>query len=1162
MTGLPSCYIGNTVSSLSGKKDIRGEFTVVDNEPFYMISNVNGMPPFFISLASDSDHWMFVSSNGGITAGRKNADFALFPYYTDDKISESAEYTGSKTILLVHAAERSFLWEPFSDKYEGIYKITRNLYKSRLGNKIIFEEINHDLGLSFRYQWCSGDQFGFVRRSTLTNLSGNDMDISVLDGLQNILPSGVPCDLQNSTSNLVDAYKRSELLTGTGLGIYALSAIIVDKAEPSEALKANMVWSAGLENPKYLLSTRQLNDFRMGFPLQTETDVKAEKGAYFVHAEVLLPSKTGKEWLIVANVNQDHSSLIALSQSILNDKSLVQRIHQDIATGTNRLMQLVAAADGLQCTGDELRQVRHYSNTLFNIMRGGIFDNNYQIGKKDFCDYLYKANKGIYAQFEKIVQDLPPVVLPGHLQEMSTGTSHVDFQRLCLEYLPLKFSRRHGDPTRPWNKFSINIRKEDGSKILDYEGNWRDIFQNWEALALSYPAFLQSMICKFLNASTFDGYNPYRITKDGFDWEVMEPDNPWSYIGYWGDHQIIYLLKLLELMDKHYPGKLESLFNAEFFVYANLPYRIKSYPGILSNPKDTIVFDPKADQWLRAQRDEQGADGTLLCDESGNIHHVTFMEKMLASLLAKLSNFIPGGGIWMNTQRPEWNDANNALVGNGVSMVTSYYLRRFLRFLTEIVEHSEAKDLMLSVETAGFFNEMANVWEEFGHLLKGRIDDRQRRKVLDKLGQAASGYRSLIYKQAFSGRKSKLSKTSLQKFLNLSLGFIDHTIKTNRRSDNLYHAYNLMTVINDDEMSISPLSEMLEGQVAVLSSGYLSSTETLQLLDGLKASRLYREDQNSYLLYPDKQLPLFLEKNNLTEETVSRSGLLQHLIRSGNRNIIEKDIRGVYHFNGNFRNVADLQKALHELSETMPAGLVEKEVELISGIFEEVFNHKMFTGRSGTFFAYEGLGSIYWHMVSKLQLAVQECCLKAIRENEHPEIINRLINHYDEINEGIGVHKPPSLYGAFPTDPYSHTPAGKGARQPGMTGQVKEDILCRFGELGVFTERGKLCFQPRILREIEFLKKPAVFEYFDVFSIRRQLDLAPGTLGFTCCQVPVVYQLSEKNGLKIVFSDHPEVIQEGMSLDEKQSEMIFNRTGEIIRIDAWINRDDLMRKCT
>lgn len=124
------------------------------------------------------------------------------------------------------------------------------------------------------------------------------------------------------------------------------------------------------------------------------------------------------------------------------------------------------------------------------------------------------------------------------------ATEDADLIRLTAEYLPLKFSRRHGDPSRPWNRFSINLRDENtGDKILDYEGNWRDIFQNWEALAYSYPEYIDGMIFKFLNASTFDGYNPYRVTKGGFDWEVIEPDDPWSYIGYWGDHQIIYLQK-------------------------------------------------------------------------------------------------------------------------------------------------------------------------------------------------------------------------------------------------------------------------------------------------------------------------------------------------------------------------------------------------------------------------------------------------------------------------------------------------------------------------------------------------------------------------------------------------------------------------------------------
>ena len=56
------------------------------------------------------------------------------------------------------------------------------------------------------------------------------------------------------------------------------------------------------------------------------------------------------------------------------------------------------------------------------------------------------------------------------------------------------------------------------------------------------------------------------------------------------------------------------------------------------------------------------------------------VEKLLVLLLAKLTNLVPEGGIWMNTQRPEWNDANNALVGKGLSVVTVAYLRRFVTF--------------------------------------------------------------------------------------------------------------------------------------------------------------------------------------------------------------------------------------------------------------------------------------------------------------------------------------------------------------------------------------------------------------------------------------------------------------------------------------------------
>jgi hypothetical protein len=79
-------------------------------------------------------------------------------------------------------------------------------------------------------------------------------------------------------------------------------------------------------------------------------------------------------------------------------------------------------------------------------------------------------------------------------------------------------------------------------------------------------------------------------------------------------------------------------------------------------------------------------------------------------------------------------------------------------------------------------------------------------------------------------------------------------------------------------MSIRHLYEMLEGQVNVLASEILTPTEVVQLLDSLKGSKLYRPDQNSYILYPDRQLPRFDVKNNIPPDQIKKSSLLQRLL--------------------------------------------------------------------------------------------------------------------------------------------------------------------------------------------------------------------------------------------------------------------------------------------
>ncbi|MBN2200791.1 hypothetical protein JW777_02440, partial [bacterium] len=117
---------------------VTGGFVTIGGESWYRITNVDRMPPFLVSLVSASDHWMFISSNGGLTAGRRDPDHALFPYITDDKIHDSAEITGSKTIIRLKSGSRTRVWEPFSARDAAVFRTERNLYKNATGNRLVF----------------------------------------------------------------------------------------------------------------------------------------------------------------------------------------------------------------------------------------------------------------------------------------------------------------------------------------------------------------------------------------------------------------------------------------------------------------------------------------------------------------------------------------------------------------------------------------------------------------------------------------------------------------------------------------------------------------------------------------------------------------------------------------------------------------------------------------------------------------------------------------------------------------------------------------------------------------------------------------------------------------------------------------------------------------
>lgn len=993
---------------------VQGQFITINGERFYEIANYDEMQPFFISLASDTDLWMYLSSTGGLTAGRRSPGEALFPYYTDDKITESYEFTGPKTEIKVKGepflVNGDLLWKPFSSQQQDVFVLSRKIAKSTVGNQIVFCEENHTLKLRFSYIWAPAGKHGWVRRATLENLGNRATEVSIDDRLQNVLPAGVERKTQNEFSTLVDGYKKTELVPGTSLALFRMEAILVDRAEPSESLTCNTVYGLGLPGAKY-----------------DKTPSKGVRGAFVAETSLCLPAHSSQTWYNVLDVSKDAVAVHELMHFITQPDAM-EVIEAAMRESTETLKRIVARNDGVQETGDEANDARHFANVLFNTMRGGYY-----------LTYPPKKGEG-------------------------------------EEDLPLTFGRRHGDPSRPWNLFSIRVQDEKGNPVVAYQGNWRDIFQNWEALSLSYPLYINHIIAKFLNSSTADGYNPYRISNEGIDYEVIEPENPWSNIGYWGDHQIIYLLKLLEISYNHRPQELQALLNERKYSFANVPYRLKSYAAIVADPKNSIWFDDEEHKRIQSLLPTRGAEAKMLLDDNMQVRLTTMADKLLITLLTKLSNFVPEAGIWMNTLRPEWNDANNALVGYGASMVTLCYMRRYVAFLQKLIQ----EDVTIGVETLNFLR-----------AIRYAYPNGNTKQFLDIVGTAGETYREKVY-AGLSGKTEVLEKEELQEFLDATLCKIDESIRANKRADGLYEAYNLIKFTeNESDIEISHLYPMLEGQVAVLSSGLLSGEEVADLLDAMRNSDLYREDQRSYMLYPNRRRKTFLEMNNLPEAAKELPVVQKYL-----GSILKQDCDGGIHFDAKYRNANALPEELKDL-------------------YEQVFNHHAFTGRSGTFYKYEGLGCIYWHMVSKLLLAVGENIQREADENPSPQgkVLGRLVSHYFAIREGIGSHKNPAEYGAFPFDPYSHTPSMAGVQQPGMTGQVKEDIISRFFELGVSVRDGQITFCPTMLKDTDFVN---------------------GELRFTYCGTEIIYSRKSKVESRKTFT-----------LTKEQSAHLFARDGEI-----------------
>ena len=299
--------------------------------------------------------------------------------------------------------------------------------------------------------------------------------------------------------------------------------------------------------------------------------------------------------------------------------------------------------------------------------------------RDDLAAYLHDQDRAVFERHREWIEALPVGMRLEDLIRAAAEQGDPQLVRLVRAYLPLTFSRRHGDPSRPWNRFSIRVRDEAGAPVYRYEGNWRDIFQNWEALGESFPGFLPQFISVFLDASTADGYNPYRITRSG------------HRLGGGRSARSVEPHRVLGRPPDRLPAAAAGRVRAS---RARSPRRRPGRAGVRLcgcavsdrriSPTSSPIRAGRSCSIRRVTTRSPPPGGTSArtrpCSgmSDGEVRLVTLGEKLLVPLLVKLTNLVPGSGIWLNTQRPEWNDANNALAGWGLSLVTLSAICRYL----------------------------------------------------------------------------------------------------------------------------------------------------------------------------------------------------------------------------------------------------------------------------------------------------------------------------------------------------------------------------------------------------------------------------------------------------------------------------------------------------
>ena len=607
--------------------DPTGGFVALDGEAYYRIAGCDRMPPFLMSLASDTDLWMFVTSGGGLTAGRRRRGRQPLPLRDGRQAARRAppHRPGHAAARAARAGRPASCGSRSPRAPAEDPRIERNLYKNVLGNRLVFEEVHHGLGLAFRYRWAASDEFGLVRTATLENLGRPRPSVELLDGLRNVLPWGAPLALYQQSSSPRGRLQADRPATRRrGWRIFSLTTEITDRPEAAEELRANVgLVPRAARAARSSLSLDAVAAFRRGEPVPRARRADRARAAT-TSSRRRSSWRRGERgrWHVVADVGRGHVQVAALRARLRagggprRARSRPACDEADENLRRDRGQRRRPAAHRPR-RGDRppLRQrpvQQHARRRLRAEPRRA---------HRRLADFVATRNRAARRRGTRPLLDALPAqdpvggAAPHRRPSGRTPTC-------CGSDLRVPAPLLRPPPRRPEPALEPLLHPgagtADGGRALRYEGNWRDIFQNWEALCASFPAFLPGVdrpVRQRLHGGRLQSVPHRRATASTGRCSTRATPGATSATG--ATTRSSTCSASSRRSERFAPGTLEGLLEREIFCYADVPYRLKPYAEIVADPRATIIFDTE----LAARIDERvaavGTDGKLVRDRDG-----------------------------------------------------------------------------------------------------------------------------------------------------------------------------------------------------------------------------------------------------------------------------------------------------------------------------------------------------------------------------------------------------------------------------------------------------------------------------------------------------------------------------------------------------------------